>query len=426
LVIDGFSLWLERKNAGERHPGWHRVCCPKSRMSNKRILFVGDQQPLWRELQNYSPDGWTAELACTESSALALLDQQPFDAVLVDFQMCGENGVEILDNVKRRQPKALRLILSDAGDTRGTVKCVGRAHQHLLKPCCAPTVFEALHHADALETRFPNEAVRELIGQMWWVPSPPAIYARILNETSSPEASVQKVADLVAQDPAVSAKILQLANSVMFALQIEVTQPLEAVTHVGLETTKAMVLLAHTFSSFDQLSKTGFSAEALWQHSVTTGQIARRIVDAERAGILLEEEAFAAGLLHDIGKLLFAANLPGAYAEALALARARKLTVSEAEARVFGASHAEVGACLLGIWGLPLPLVDAVQAHHSPGRQPTTDFTSLTAVHTADILEHETARSAPDLVVPELDIEYLERLGLEHRLEAWRKAAVLV
>jgi putative nucleotidyltransferase with HDIG domain len=394
-------------------------------MSNKRILFVGDQQPLWRELQNYSPDGWSAELAGDQSSALTRLEQQPFDAVLVDFQMCGEKGVELLDKVKRRHPKAIRLILSDAGDTRGTVKCLGRAHQHLLKPCCAPTIYEALNHADALETRFPNDAIRELVGQMWWVPSPPAIYTRLLKETNSPDASVEKVAELVGQDPAVAAKILQLANSVMFALQVQVTQPLEAVMHVGLGTTKAMVLLAHTFSSFDQLSKTNFSSEALWQHSVNTGQLARLIAVAEGAGIVVEEEALAAGLLHDIGKLLFAANLPGAFTEAVALARTQELPLWEAEKQVFGASHAEVGASLLGIWGLPMPLVDAIQGHHCPAQQRTPTFTSLTAVHVADIFEHEKAGRAHDLVVPELNTEHLKSLGLEHRLEAWRKTAGL-
>ncbi len=393
----------------------------------KRILFVGEDQPLWQEFQNHSvsSDGpWMADFAGTGPEALMLVEQKQFDAVVVDVQLAGMSGIQLLDEIMERQPKALRVILSDIEDAERTVKCVGKAHQHLLKPCDALMVSQALHQALTLQSWLPGENVRGLISRMRWVPSPPGIYAQIVTEMQSSEASVEKIGTLIAQDPAITAKILQLANSAAYALQLQVVEPVEAVSYIGLETTKALVLLAHTFSSFDRLALVGFSVEALWDHSVATGQFARRITTMENTGSEMAEEAFAAGLLHDIGKLLFAANLAEPFGQALALARARNDRVWEVETRLFWASHAEVGAWVLGIWGLPMPIVKAVALHHYPARYGGSGFSQLTAVHVANVLDHETRANSSCGLPPEIDLVYLKQLGLDQKVEDWRRHCI--
>lgn len=389
----------------------------------KRILFVGEAQPLRQEFQDHVADpdsNWTIDFALTGPDALALVEQFRFDAAVVDVELPGMNGVELLDQIMQRQPKAIRMILSDVADAQSTVKCVGRAHHHLFKPCDAATVINALNQALRLEASLPTDAVRALIAQMRWVPSPPAVYSKILSEMQSPNVSVEKIGTLIAQDPAITAKVLQLANSAVFGLQLQVTQPVEAVTYVGLETTRALVLLAHTFSSFGQLHRVGFSGESLWQHSILTGQFARRIAELERGGSELAEQAFAAGLLHDIGKLLFAANLPGPFGQAWALARAQHSSLWEAETRLLGAAHPEVGACVLGIWGLPLPIIEAVALHHCPNRCMAEGFIPLTAVHVANALEHEAQADPSTPAATEVDLAYLKNQGLDQRIEDWR------
>ena len=291
----------------------------------------------------------------------------------------------------------------------------------MLKPCDAFMVSHALNKALTLQAWLPSEAVFRLVSRMRWLPSPPGIYARILAEMRSMDTSVERVGELIAQDPAVSAKVLQLANSAVFALQLQVVQPAEAVAYVGLETTKALVLLAHTFSSFDRLHVVGFSAEALWRHSLAVGQMARRIATLQGCGPEASEQCFAGGLLHDIGKLLLAANLTDPFGQALALAKAEHCALWEAEHQVFGATHAELGACLLGIWGLPIPVVKAVALHHNPSRSPGQTFNPLTAVHAANVFEHEFQPGPSDLQPPVLDGEYLNKLGLEQRAQEWRQ-----
>jgi HD-like signal output (HDOD) protein/CheY-like chemotaxis protein len=392
----------------------------------RQILLVGDDQPLWEEVQvlcETPGSTWRAELAPSGLEALALFAQRRFEAVIADVQLSDMNGVALLDDIMRWQPKAVRIVLSDMADTENTVKCIGRGHHHLLKPCDGATLWKALTQALAQQTWMPSETVQGLVAQMSRVPSPPGVYFQILDELQSPNASVERIGQFIASDPAITAKVLQLANSAVFGLQLQVIHPIEAVAYLGLETTKALVLLAHAFCSFDQLKLKGFSMESLWQHSILAGRFARQIIQIEDCGPEAAEQASAAGLLHDIGKVLFAANLPDRFAKALALARDGKCTLLEAENQVLGACHAELGAYLLGIWGLPRPIVEAVALHHQPSQLLSQPFGPVAAVHVANVFARE-ALPDPAAAPANLDLDYLRELGLEERVEEWRTRCV--
>lgn len=391
----------------------------------KRILFVGGDPALCQEFQaqDNGPDAaWTAQIALSGEEALALCYQASFDAVVADVRLAGMSGTELLDALMKRQPKAMRIVLSDLADIESTMKCIGHAHHHLVKPCGAPTLLHALNQAFAQEAWLPSEPVQGLIAQMHHVPSPPKTYFQVVEEMRSPACSIEKIAGLIAQDPAITAKVLQLANSAVFGLELQVFQPLDAIGYIGLETTKAIVLLAHTFSSFDTLKLTGFSVDELWRHSVRTGQFAQRIATMESTSRETAEQAFAAGLLHDIGKLLFAANHAGLFGKVLRLAREQHCNMWEAEAQLLpGIGHAELGATVLGIWGLPKSVTEAVALHHRPWQRRNNTFSAVTAVHAANILDHET-RPDPLVILPsQINTSYLNDLGLAGRVDHWRR-----
>jgi putative nucleotidyltransferase with HDIG domain len=200
-----------------------------------------------------------------------------------------------------------------------------------------------------------------------------------------------------------------------------VNEPGEAVAYLGLEATRTLVLMAHTFSEFDRLPRSEFSIDELWYHSVLVGQYARQIALFEEQPADVAELAYSAGLLHDLGKILFAANLPVPFGQAVQLARQGHLSLHESERRLFGATHAEIGAALLAIWGLPPALIEAVALHHQPSSSQANSFGALAAVHAADIFAQKGApdRSQPSL--PELDSAYLQRIGLGERAESWRR-----
>jgi HD-like signal output (HDOD) protein/CheY-like chemotaxis protein len=390
----------------------------------KQILLVGEEQPLWEDVRTFCEQpgsGWRAEFVQTGLEALALFAQHRFEAVVADVQLSDMSGVALLDDIMRWRANAIRIVLSDMADTESTVKCIGTGHHHLLKPCDAGTLWDALNQALTQETWLPSETVQDLVAQMRRVPSPPGIYFQIIEELQSPNASVERIGEFIRTDPAITAKVMQLANSAVFGLHLQVIHPVEAVAYLGLETTKALVLLAHAFCVFDQVKLKGFSMEALWRHSVLTGRFARRIVQVEDRGPEPAEQASAGGLLHDIGQVLFAANLPESFGKALTMAHERKCRLLEAENVVFGASHAELGAYLLGIWGLPRPIVEAVALHHHPSQLIGQGFGPITAVHVANVLAHEACPEDPALAQADLDMDHLRELDLESRVEEWRQ-----
>ena len=392
-------------------------------MSRKRILFVGEDLALWEQLQSPIPntDGsWDVAFAKTGLQALASLSQSPCDAVVADMQIPGMNGAQFLDEVMQRSPQTLRFIRASLGDQQAAMKCVGTAHQYLVKPSDAQTVRSALERAFSLEAWLPSDAVQKLIAQMKKLPSPPHLYFKIVAELQSPDSSIETIGSLVMQDPVLSAKLLQVVNSAVFGLQLQVVTAGEAVLYLGMETTKALVLLAHTFSYFDKVRAADFSVEKLWKHSVVTGKFAERIARAEGREAEVVGQAFTAGMLHDIGKLLLAANLPEGFKEALATARREQMQLWDAERAVFGATHGELGACLLGIWGLPMPIVEAVALHHYPICFLSKQFCPLTAVHAANALEHEIHQDTQGLLCSGADTNYLTQLALLERLDAWR------
>jgi putative nucleotidyltransferase with HDIG domain len=228
----------------------------------------------------------------------------------------------------------------------------------------------------------------------------------------TPDYSLAAVGELVAQDLGIAAKLLQMANSALVGLRRPATTPNQAVKILGADLTRTLVLAADLFSRYNPASLRPFSIEALWEQSRTVGELACAIASSEHADEQLVRQSALAGLLHDIGKLTLASQLAGPYKEVLALMRTEGLSAADAERRVLGTTHAEVGAYLLGLWGLPDALVEAVAWHHNPGGCPGSTFTALTAVHAADAIVRAVDGARPDA-------EYLARLGLSHRWAAW-------
>jgi len=165
-------------------------------------------------------------------------------------------------------------------------------------------------------------------------------------------------------------------------------------------------------------ARCGVSLEALRDHALLTAGIARRIVSGYRRNV---DDATTAGLLHDIGKLVLAVEMPDHIRTATAAARESGRPLHVVEQELFGITHAEIGAYLLGVWGLPYPIVEAVANHHAPGRVPEPGLDALAAVHVADVLAHECDPEGRPHPAPSLDLTYVEAAGLTAQIPHWRE-----
>ena len=189
-----------------------------------------------------------------------------------------------------------------------------------------------------------------------------------------------------------------------------------------MNTMRSLALSAHVFARFEQKPFRQFDATKLWDHLMATGQTARKIMQLEHAEDADAEDACTAGMLHDIGKLMLAENLPAEFQRALTLAGEKNIPLHEAELEIFGATHAGVAAYLLGLWGLPAPVVEAVAFHHAPEKSDLKKFSPLTAVHVANVLVAEAAPEMRPGAGP-LNLDYLVKIGMAGRLDAWRALA---
>jgi HD-like signal output (HDOD) protein len=386
-------------------------------MANKRILFVDDEpfilQGLRRMLHGQRHE-WKMEFASGAAQALELMAQAPFDVVVSDMRMPGLNGAQLLTEVMRRYPRTVRIILSGHADKELILQCVGSTHQYLSKPCDPEALKAVIQRAASLDYLHQHELLTTLVGQMDHLPTIPALYSAIVEVLNNPNTSIEELSALIARDIAMTARILKLVNSAFFGLGRPISDTNEAVTHLGFDTVKSLALALDTFGQMSGKTAVNPGLEPVWTHSVAVSNCARLIARFEGADRKVQDEAYVSGLLHDVGKLVLLANLPDEGHRARQLAAEKRLPEWQAEREVFGADHAAVGGYLLGLWGLPVPVVEAVALHHEPALGTAREFSPLAAVHAANAIVH--GPEAP------LDSSYLQLIGVPDRVDGWRTA----
>jgi HD-like signal output (HDOD) protein len=342
--------------------------------------------------------------------------------VVVNTGAGNADGAEFMHQAAARQPKALRLILGDVAEQELIISCIGATHQFIAKPCKPQDLISTIQRALALDACTSSDQIRALVPKLRRLPSLPTTYFEVLKQVESSSVTVQAVGEVIMRDPAMTARLLQMVNSAAFALAQKVTDPTDAVALLGMETVKSLVLCLQVFNQSETAKQSGISLDQLWNHSLTVAKFAREIALLQTGNALMANEAFTAGLLHDVGRIVMVSNLPAEYAEAVKTAQELKQPLQVQEALKFGVDHAAVGGYLMGLWGMPAALVEAATLHHSPGRSPAHEFSLLTAVHAADVFAHEKEAGNSEFVQPQLDLNYLNLLGLDAKPAVWRRA----
>jgi HD-like signal output (HDOD) protein len=317
--------------------------------------------------------------------------------------------------VMQEHPKTVRLVLSGHADKELILKCIGSTHQFLSKPCDPETLKSTMLRASVTDSALGSETLKRLVGQMSQLPSIPSLYSELVEVLQDPNASVESVGAIIEKDIAMTAQILKLVNSAFFGLRRRVSSAVEAANYLGFDIIRSLVLSINAFSQFDSVNFPGFAMASLWTHSVATGAAAKAVAQYAAEDPKLADEAFVSGLLHDTGKLVLAANFGREYGEVLKLVEVENLDQCAAEQRVFGANHADVGGYLLGLWGLPVPVVEAIAFHHSPIKAAENKFSPLTAVHIGNAFAHQDAQTSSAAV----STEYLSKLGIAGHYDLW-------
>lgn len=391
----------------------------------RNILFVDDETKILQGLKRMMRSmrkQWDMHFVTSGKEALEALDVCPVDVVVSDMRMPDMDGAQLLSEVQRRHPQVVRIVLSGHSDHELTMKAVSPAHQYLSKPCAADVLISTINRACELNNLLSRETLKKAISRMDSLPSLPTLYAKIMAEVQSADASIQGVGKIIARDVGMTTKVLQLVNSSFFGLVRHIADPVHAVNLLGLDTIKALVLTVEVFSTFKNDVLPLAFVERLWHHSLFCGELARRIASQENIPKNAVDDSYMAGLLHDVGKLVLATNLPGEYRQVLARMEEQEASSADAESGIFGATHAEVGAYLLGLWGLPEPIVEAVLYHHFPESFATDDFVPLSTVVAADRLAHNAPlQQDPQNTASQGDSDYFSRIGAAEKIGTWEQ-----
>jgi HD-like signal output (HDOD) protein/CheY-like chemotaxis protein len=389
----------------------------------KRLLFVDDEpnvlQGLRRQLRGLAKE-WQMSFVESGPEALELMAAAPADVIVSDMKMPGMDGGQLLTEVMKRYPHTVRLVLSGQADREAILQLVGPAHQYLSKPCNPEELRAAITRALSLRDLLASEQLKRLASRIRCLPSLPALHLQLTEELRREDSSLDHVGEIISQDIGMTTKILQLVNSAFFGLPHPVADAKQAASYLGLANLRALVLSLEVFSQFDQRTILQFSIEDLARHCRATGLRARRLAELENCPQSVEDQYFLAGLLHDVGELILAADLPEQYTHVLHKAAESGEPVWQVEQAEFEATHAELGAYLLGLWGMPNPVVEAVALHHKPAASSACGFSPVLAVHVADALTPGRVGPHSGHAENQIDMAYLTRLGLDHRLPEWK------
>ena len=359
----------------------------------KTILFVDDEPAILSALRRLlRREGWNILTAGSGREGLAVLREHPVDLVVSDMRMPEMDGATFLKQVREAYPDTIRITLTGHADRESVSRAFEQAdiYQVIAKPWDDGELKAVLREALELSERQDAEqrGLHHVVNELGTLPPLPRICLELrqaLREMD--ESSAPTVALIIAREPAIAAKVLQIANSSFFGQRRQVGTISRAVVVVGLRALENLVLSTSIFQTYATDEIAGFGSDDFWRHSIGCGTIARLLEEQVSGDRERLEAAMLAGTLHDLGKLVFARFMRDRYVEAVSVAQRNQALLADIEQQTLGVTHMTLGGYLADWWSLPAPIGDAIRWHAKPdsARQ---DPHLAAVVHIADGLAH--------------------------------------
>lgn len=356
------------------------------------VLIVGRDASLNEGIAEALNDlgvDWTLKFCGDATAALTYAQANQVDVVVSELRPVGMEGTALLDRIRGHHPEAARIIVLDESEESQAMKAMSSAHRLLNKPLKPEELLEAVESVDELREILNSPELQATVGKIDKLPPPPKLYLALTRALDDPDVSPASLANLIQQDPAMVAKVLRMCNSAYFSGGRTISDIRTAVIRLGQQILRRMVLATEVFSDS---THSAVDRDAMRNRALLSSQLAAKLLPGSSA-----ELAATAALLCEVGMLL-----PGV-----------KVLDSKGELVGEGPHYAEAGAYLLGMWGLPMPIVEAVAHHHQPKRSKARGFWVGGAVHVARALVSKQA----------IDETYLAAVGMADKLPIWSKLA---
>jgi len=394
----------------------------------QKVLLVDDNPNVLYSFKRALHSGgnqWTILTAESAADALEIMSQENIDIIISDLRMPVMDGVALLRIVSQQSPSTLRIAITGDADPILCQQATLVAHQFIAKPIEPQELARIINQAVGVSNLVMKPEIKRAILKIANLPSQPGLYNQLLAELNKPDVNLEYISSVISQDISMTAKILQLVNSAYFGLAREVKEVSQAVFYLGVETIRDLSFSVHLFSQFDQTLIERSGLGNLWDHSLRVASCSRAIMASTIIDKKVIAGAFTAGLLHDIGKLILGTTSPGFYSTLNALKLDDPSQYLVRERNEFGSTHADIGAYLLGSWGLPQDIINAVLTHHSFESLKSIDFsTSMTVWFANAFVENGADQFSVDGF--QLTDDMLQNRVLATHLEPWKNACLQI
>lgn len=380
-----------------------------------KILFVDEDRAAMEALERVlfkMRSDWIMEFATSSEDALTKLEQDSYDAIVVDINIPAISGVELFQIARENHPGAARIIISSNTELKQLVEALGTAHQFLCKPVDAEVLKTTILKVMSLRKYLKEEKLHRVINKIEALPPHPELHLELLHAIST--SSVNKIVNIIKRDVALTLRLLHLVNSPFMGLKTHVDSLYRAVNLVGMELLQALVLSLEIFTRFPLGEDLKRELSILFNHSCDVADYARLIALEMSGDKQMANDAYVAGMIHDVGKLVILSYFKESYFQVKEQSLYQGVMGYQAEEKCLGVDHTKLGAYLMGLWGLPEILVEAAAYHHFPEEYFDREFSLVTVIHLADAIKHGEIRGlAADSGFPlGLNLAYLDSLKL--------------
>ena len=401
------------------HFSFEKPLTPVALSGFLRVLSLEpDREVVANFLNEVSPRGWELSHAADAKTALEVARKQPVDVALLNASTPETNVIDLAGDLTQIHPKLVTFILSDDPEAAQQAYSTGR-YQFFPKLEDPGPLITAVERMGSLVSWLTNNTTIELVAGIHSLPNIPSNYQGVIRVINSPNSSIQDIGDAMEKDMAMTSRVLQVANSAYYGFSKSITSSTQAALLIGVETLKSLVRYTHVLNNFPHTPASTAIFDRVWRHSINVAAVARKITMLHTKDENLAEEAFTAGLLHDIGKLVLISIKPDEYRAVIRQSGENKTLLHVLERVKLGTTHAETGAYLLSLWGIPFTILEAVAWHHYPSSSNLRDFSPLTAVHVANVAEHRRQDIEEVKAIPPLDEGYLASIGVADRVKEW-------
>ena len=264
-----------------------------------------------------------------------------------------------------------------------------------------------------------DPALRERVAAIHDLPTLPETYGKLTTELGKADVSMSRIAAIVTSDAAITAKLLQVANSAMFGLRTPIESVLQALNMIGVENVRGIALAAGAYQIEVSAKIQGYHPHEIYGRAVNVGTKSRFIAYSFGLKRQEVEDALIAGLLHDVGKLILLTNFSTEFEKSIHMSKQDSITLHRAQEQILGADDASIGAYLLATWGLPVKIVDAVAYHYTPSKSGNASLDANAAVHLAWASEHDRQLRKGDSTPSAFDRTYTDALGVTNQLSSF-------